>query len=193
MALTWSRLLTVLNGGTLFVSLALVGISPAILYLTSHNMRRMDKKYPQGQYEWYRGPSYDMDTKHKVRLMYESSNEYIILAAAAAVSILAGLVGVVGFFLNLRVSKMMSTLLVRACPLTHIVDLQAHDPEVHVLSLCPPRIRNFHHQPHCVRVHSNRLRHQQQGAMLLGEWLQPQQRVQMHARAGGLQHRVILH
>ncbi|KAF2630343.1 hypothetical protein BU25DRAFT_446586 [Macroventuria anomochaeta] len=108
MALTWPRLLTILNGGALFVSLALVGISPAILYLTSHGMRWMNKAYPQGYYEWYRGPSYDMDTKHKVRLMYESTNEYMIFTAAA-VSAIAGLVGIIGFFLTRKTSKPTSS------------------------------------------------------------------------------------
>ena len=104
MALTWARLLTVLNGSALFVSLALVGISPAVLYLTSYGMHLGNKAYPQGPYEWYRGPSWDTDTKHTVRLMYESTNEYTMWTAAA-VSFFAGLIGIVGFFLTFRVSS----------------------------------------------------------------------------------------
>jgi hypothetical protein len=103
MALTWSRLLHVLNGSALFVSLALVGLSPAIIHLANHGMRLMDKAYPQGSYEWYRGPNWDMNTKHKVRLMYESTNEYMMFTAAA-VSALAGLIGIVGFFTTLKVN-----------------------------------------------------------------------------------------
>lgn len=107
MALTWSRLLHILNGGALFVSLALVGLSPAILYLTSHGMRLMDKAYPQGSYEWYRGPNWDIHTKHNVRLMYESTNEYMMFTAAA-VSALAGLIGIVGFFMTFKVNLVFS-------------------------------------------------------------------------------------
>lgn len=103
MALTWSHLLTILNFSALFVSLALVGLAPAILYLTSHGMHWMNKAWPQGYYEWYRGPSWDMDTKHKVRLMYDSTNEYMIFTAGA-VGAIAGLVGMVGFFLARQVS-----------------------------------------------------------------------------------------
>lgn len=103
MALTWAQLRTTLNYSALFVSLALVGISPAVLYLTSHGMHKMNKAWPQGLYEWYRGPSWDMDTKHNVRLMYESTNEYTMFAAGA-VGAITGLIGIVGFFLGRQVS-----------------------------------------------------------------------------------------
>jgi hypothetical protein len=92
----------------LFLSLALVALSTTIFYLTGHGMRVMDKAYPQGYYEWYRGPSWDMDTKHKVRLMYDSANEYMIFTAGA-VSCLAGFVSLVGFFLTRQVSPSLSS------------------------------------------------------------------------------------
>ena len=107
MAFTWAHLLTILNGSALFFSVALVGLSPAILYLTSYGMHLGNKAYPQGQYEWYRGPSWDMDTKHEVRLMYESTNEYTMWAAAA-VSFFAGIFGIVGSFMTFRVSSSRS-------------------------------------------------------------------------------------
>ncbi|KAJ4984004.1 hypothetical protein SVAN01_10498 [Stagonosporopsis vannaccii] len=104
MALTWPRLHTILNSSLLFFSLVLVAISPAILYLTIHGMRSMDEAWPQSYYIWYRGPSNDMETEHKVALMYEFSNEPMIIAAAAA-SALAGTFGTVGFFLAGKVIK----------------------------------------------------------------------------------------
>lgn len=103
MALTWPQLHTILNCGVLFFSLALVGLSPAIVYLTAHGVHWMNKAYPQGYYEWYRGPSWDMDTKHQIRLMFDSTNEEMLYAAGAA-GILFGVVGIVGFFLARQVS-----------------------------------------------------------------------------------------
>ncbi|KAJ4402793.1 hypothetical protein N0V91_007014 [Didymella pomorum] len=104
MALTWPQLHTILNCGVLFFSLALVGLSPAIVYLTAHGVHWMNKAYPQGYYEWYRGPSWDMDTKHQIRLMFDSTNEEMLYAAGAA-GILFGVVGIVGFFLARQTSK----------------------------------------------------------------------------------------
>jgi|SRR5690242_17028448 len=102
MALTWPGLHTILNSSLLFFSLALIAISPAVLYFTIHGMKMMDSVWLQRSYTWYRGPSYDMDTKHQVTLLYEVSNEHMILAAAAA-SVLAGVFGIAGFFLAGRV------------------------------------------------------------------------------------------
>ncbi|KAF9695144.1 hypothetical protein EKO04_007040 [Ascochyta lentis] len=104
MALTWAHLLTVLNAGALFFSLALIGVSPATGYFTGHGMRLVNEAYPRGYYEWYRGPSYDMDTRHFVKVVYESTNEYMIFTAAAVGGV-AGVIGVVGFFLTLKQSK----------------------------------------------------------------------------------------
>lgn len=103
MALTWPHLLTILNCSALFFSLALVGLSPPIIYLTAHGVHGMNKAYPQGYYEWYRGPSWDMDTKHEIRLMFESTTEEMLYTAGAA-GVLFGVVGIVGFFLARRVS-----------------------------------------------------------------------------------------
>jgi hypothetical protein len=109
MAFTWPHLLTILNSCLLFFPLALLAISPAVLCLTTHGIRSMDRVWPQGSYTWYRGPSHDMDTKHQVNLIYEGSSEHIITAAAAA-SALAGIVGIVGFFLAGRVRPRPSIL-----------------------------------------------------------------------------------
>jgi hypothetical protein len=103
MALTWSHLFIILNCSALFFSLSLVGLSPAILYLISHGMHRMNKQWPQGYYEWYRGPSWDIDTLHKVKLTYDSSNDYMLFAAGS-VGVITGVVGIVGFFLTRQVS-----------------------------------------------------------------------------------------
>jgi hypothetical protein len=102
MALTWSHLLTSLNIGVLLVSLALLGFSPAVLFLTDHGMRLMDKTYSPGLYEWYRGFHDDMGKKHVVRLVYKSANESL-LYTAAAVGTVAGVIGVFGFCLTRQV------------------------------------------------------------------------------------------
>ncbi|KAH7398596.1 hypothetical protein BKA66DRAFT_566188 [Pyrenochaeta sp. MPI-SDFR-AT-0127] len=94
-----ARLLTFLNSASLVISLTLVALSTTIFYFTSHGMNLMDSAFPPGKYEWYRGPHYDPGTKHKITLRYDSANEGIILAAGA-VSVLAGIGGVVGFFLT---------------------------------------------------------------------------------------------
>lgn len=103
MAFTWPQLLIILNCSALFFSLALVGLSPAILYLTGHGTHWMNEAWPQGLYEWYRGPSWDMDTRHFVRLMYDPANENLLFAAGAA-GVMTGLTGIVGFFLARQVS-----------------------------------------------------------------------------------------
>ncbi|KAF3035899.1 hypothetical protein E8E12_001464 [Didymella heteroderae] len=67
-------------------------------------MHWMNKAWPQGLYVWYRGPSWDMDNKHNVKLMYDSTNEHMLFAAGA-VGAISGLVGIVGFFLARQTSK----------------------------------------------------------------------------------------
>ncbi|KAH6616380.1 hypothetical protein C7974DRAFT_44087 [Boeremia exigua] len=104
MALTSPPLHVILNSSLLFFSLALLAISPAVLYLTIHGIRSMDRVWPQGSYTWFRGPSHDVDTKHQVNLIYEGSSEHMIIAAAAA-SALAGVVGVAGFFLAGKIAN----------------------------------------------------------------------------------------
>ncbi|KAJ8117053.1 hypothetical protein OPT61_g1657 [Boeremia exigua] len=129
MALTWSQLHSIFNGGVLFVSLALLGISPAAIYLTIHGVHRMNKAWPQGSYQWYRGPSWDMDTHHTVRLMYESTNEPMIYTAGV-MGAFAGLVGILSFFITRKTTKptaQRSTLLWQVLPgtLTLIITLIA--------------------------------------------------------------------
>lgn len=106
MALTWSRLLMILNAGIIFFSFTLVALSPAIIYLTADGSKKMMQLWPEGIYQWYRGPSWDMDNKPFIKLTYNSTNEHMIYTTAA-VSILAGLAGVAGVF---RMSKVSYTL-----------------------------------------------------------------------------------
>ena len=103
MALTWPQLLVILNSGIAFFSLALVAISPAAIYLTAHGSHRMIQNWREGIYQWYRGPSSDMDNLPFVRLTYLPANEPLI-HTAAAISILAGLAGISGVFLKQNVS-----------------------------------------------------------------------------------------
>jgi hypothetical protein len=98
------RLATILNIAAVILSLTLVALSIAALYLTGHGTYLMDNAFPPGKYEWYRGPSYDLDTKHKITLQYNSANEGVLLAAGA-VSCLTGLVGVVKFLFTLKVNN----------------------------------------------------------------------------------------
>ncbi|KAF1851094.1 uncharacterized protein K460DRAFT_412706 [Cucurbitaria berberidis CBS 394.84] len=108
------RLPTILNSVALTLSLTLIALSTAIFYLTGHGMQLMDNAYPPGRYTWYRGPSWDMDSKHTVLLQYDSANEGMILAAGV-VSCLAGLVGMggaVAIFLTQEKSKATSQKLI---------------------------------------------------------------------------------
>ncbi|KAF2029946.1 hypothetical protein EK21DRAFT_89365 [Setomelanomma holmii] len=93
--LTKSRIPTILNLAILLFSHALVALSIAILYLTSHGMQRMDKAYPPGKYEWYRGPWWDIHNKSHSKLRYDSANGVIILSSAS-VACLVGVAGVIG-------------------------------------------------------------------------------------------------
>ena len=103
MALTWPQLLVILNVGIAFFSLALVAISPAAIYLTAHGSHRMNQNWREGIYQWYRGPSWDMENAPFVHLTYLPANEPLIYTAAA-ISILAGLAGISGVFLKQNVS-----------------------------------------------------------------------------------------
>jgi len=104
-------LTTLHNLAILFCSLSLVALSTAILYLTPHALKLMDKIVPSGlsRYKWYRGPEWDADTIHWITLRYDNANEVVIIAGAA-VALLAGLVGVVGFFLTRTVCHVTFTL-----------------------------------------------------------------------------------
>lgn len=103
MALTWPQLLLILNVSIAFFSLALVAIAPAAIYLTAHGTQRMNQNWSEGIYQWYRGPSWDMDNLPFVRLTYLSANEPLIYTAAA-ISILAGLAGITGSLVKQKVS-----------------------------------------------------------------------------------------
>ena len=103
MALTWPQLLVILNISIAFFSLALVAIAPAAIYLTAHGSHRMNQNWREDIYQWYRGPSSDMDNLPFVRLTYLPANEPFI-HTAAAISILAGLAGISGVFLKQNVS-----------------------------------------------------------------------------------------
>lgn len=113
MALACSRLLQVLNGSIGFLALALVGIAPTVMYLTSHSMHWMNYVWPQGRYQWYRPLEKRMNLDSQwanapslypyATLTYESANEGLIVAAAV-VSLCAGLFGLVGAFLSRKVS-----------------------------------------------------------------------------------------
>jgi hypothetical protein len=92
-----------LNLAVLFLSLALVSISIASIYLTSHGLKLMDREHPSGHYVWYRGPWWDIDTKPQNMLRFENTNEAVILTTGA-ISCIAGVVGVVAFFVTLKVS-----------------------------------------------------------------------------------------
>jgi len=110
-------LTTVHNLAILFCSLSLVALSTAILYLTPQALKLMDKVVPSGlsRYKWYRGPYWDIDTIHPVTLRYDNANEVIIITGAA-VALLAGLAGVVGFFLTRTVCHV--TLPLQSCHTT---------------------------------------------------------------------------
>ncbi|KAF2821784.1 hypothetical protein CC86DRAFT_373561 [Ophiobolus disseminans] len=96
---------SLLNSAILFISLALIGISTASLYLTGHGMKTMDNVFPPGKYEWYRGET--PGTKHIVWLRYDGVNEGFILAGGA-IGLLAGIVGAVGSVLSFRSPKQAS-------------------------------------------------------------------------------------
>lgn len=102
MAITIARLTHIINIAAHIISLALIALSVAVIYLSSHGMERMNAAFPAGDYEWYRGPDYDPRTKHNITLKYDSANEGVILAAAA-VSCLAGLVGMAAIFFPKKV------------------------------------------------------------------------------------------
>ncbi|KAF2999415.1 hypothetical protein E8E13_007232 [Curvularia kusanoi] len=118
MALTWSRLLVILNAGIIFFSLTLVALSPAIIYLTADGSKKMIQLWPEGLYQWYRGPGSAAEMKPFIQLYYDSTNEHMIYATAA-VSILAGLAGIAGIFRMSKTSKPLfrgSTLVLQAIP-----------------------------------------------------------------------------
>ncbi|KAH6622187.1 hypothetical protein C7974DRAFT_457167 [Boeremia exigua] len=100
-----SRLRAILNGSTLFVSLALLGISPAMMILSMRGMHRMDSAWPEAYYEWFLGPPTHSGHKHLVQLVYNNTNEHMILAAGIA-GVFAGIVSVVGFFLAQKTLKL---------------------------------------------------------------------------------------
>ena len=107
MAITKATFHTTLNIAALIISLLLVSLSTAIFCLNTNGMKIMDIAFPPNKYVWYRGPSWDMDTKHTVTLQYNSANEGMIFAAGA-VSFLAGLVGVAGCLLTQKVISILN-------------------------------------------------------------------------------------
>jgi hypothetical protein len=89
-----SHLPTILSVTIVFGSLALIAFSIAVIYLTNHAMHIMDENFPSGWYQWYRGPEYDIHTKHKIFLQYDNANEGLIFTAGA-VSCLVGLISLI--------------------------------------------------------------------------------------------------
>ncbi|KAH7064400.1 hypothetical protein BKA63DRAFT_572308 [Paraphoma chrysanthemicola] len=93
-----------LNSVVLFLSLALVSISIASIYLTAYGMKLMDREHPSGHYDWYRGPWWDTDLIPQNMLRFDDANEAVIFTTGA-ISCIAGLIGIIAFFVSLKPFK----------------------------------------------------------------------------------------
>lgn len=192
MALTWTRLLQILNGGIAVFSLTLVGIAPACLYLTSHGMQWMNQMWRPGLYEWYRGEGPWGDQHHFVTLSYDTVNEGLILAAAS-VSLLAGLIGAYGAFLRRKVSRTYTE--AHCHCLTLITERQTGQLEIDPPCSDRPRRRDIPGNLHRLRLYPSQIRRgiETRRHVLLARWLRYEHQLRVYARTGCLWHRRLLH
>jgi hypothetical protein len=86
--------LQILTITTLIFSTILIALSILTIYWTSDVINH---DFSQRGYRWYRGPSWDMDNKRIVILSFDFINENLVLATCG-MTVLAGIVGIVGYF-----------------------------------------------------------------------------------------------
>lgn len=109
--------LTLINVQTLLISISVVILSVLDFYFTGHALNTFGRWFPPGTYEWQNpGQRYMPPTgpAHKVQLIYDYSPENMILVSAA-LSIIAGLFGIAGFWFARKVRLQSSHLLLIHC------------------------------------------------------------------------------